>query len=421
MDFLGLVFIISIGLIGCTSIQSLPQVTSTAGTTSTSISPDSIQFPKIDRHPVAGGWGISALQSIPSYNPDSDQGWQVDLRHKDISQLDLSQSLADLLYADFDTATSWPAVDKMPSGYDPAAIIETGKNPGLGVRQLHAEGITGSGIGIAIIDQTLLVDHQEYVDRLRLYEEASDIQGGWLRPQMHGAAVSSIAVGKTVGVAPDADLYFIATTMCNTGTYELIDFACLAKSVRRVVEINQLLPVERKIRVLSMSIGWSSQSKGYAEIMAAVSEAKAAGIFVISTSLDLTDGFKFHGLGRSPLADPDNFQIYEPGLWWASQFYNDQRFSDRLLIPMDSRTTAGMDAVDEYAFYRQGGWSWVCPYLAGMYALAVQVYPNITPEMFWSLALETGQTIRLDHEGEKISFGPILDPAALITALSSKE
>ena len=29
--------------------------------------------------------------------------------------------------------------------------------------------------------------------------------------QMHGPAVSSIAVGKTVGVAPEADLYYIGS------------------------------------------------------------------------------------------------------------------------------------------------------------------------------------------------------------------
>jgi subtilisin family serine protease len=99
--------------------------------------------------------------------------------------------------------------------------MELGKNPGLDIRQLHEQGITGRGVGIAIIDQTLLVDHQEYVNQLRLYEEGSDIQGGWLQTQMHGPAVASIAVGKTTGVAPEADLFYIATSMCNTtGTFE---------------------------------------------------------------------------------------------------------------------------------------------------------------------------------------------------------
>ena len=142
-------------------------------------------------------------------------------------------------------------------------------------------------------------------------------------------------------------------------------------------------------------------------------KAKDAGIFVISSSLDATYGFKFQGLGRSPLADPNYFYSYDPGVWWATQFYAGQRFTDRLLIPMDSRTTAGPGGLNEFVFYRQGGWSWSIPYLAGMYALAAQLKPTITPGEFWALTMKTGQTIPLKHESEMIPFGPILDPVAL--------
>jgi hypothetical protein len=84
---------------------------------------------------------------------------------------------------------------------------------------------------------------------------------------------------------------------------------------------------------------------------------------------------------------------------------------------MDSRTTASPTGVAEYAFYREGGWSWSIPYIAGVYALAAQVKPDITPEVFWSTALETGQTIEITHESKSFSFGVILDPVALIGAL----
>ena len=57
------------------------------------------------------------------------------------------------------------------SGFNPDSIMEIGKNPGLNVRKLHKAGITGKGVGIAIIDQNLLVDHCEYKDQLRMYEE----------------------------------------------------------------------------------------------------------------------------------------------------------------------------------------------------------------------------------------------------------
>jgi hypothetical protein len=91
-----------------------------------------------------------------------------------------------------------------------------------------------------------------------------------------------------------------------------------------------------------------------------------------------------------------------------------------LLVPMDSRTTASPTGTEDYVFYRQGGWSWSIPYLAGMYALAVQVKPEITPEAFWETALETGRTIHIGHNGKDYEFGVILDPQALIEAIRDK-
>jgi len=387
-------------------------------TVAPALSPLPTYFPKIDAHPQSTNFGRGMLSTMPTYDPNSDQYWQVDLRSYNLSGLDLSNSLNDLMYADFDTATEWPAAGKMPASFDWQRILDLGKDPGLGIRALHQQGITGKGIGIAIIDQPLLVNHQEYAGQLRLYEETDDARNQ--SSSMHGPAVASIAVGKTVGVAPAADLYFIANYMCFTGSMDSVDFSCLAKSVYRIIEINKLLPADRKIRVLSMSIGWDSSQKGYAEIVAAVQAARDAGIFVVSSSLEQTYGFKFQALGREPLADPNQFDSYEPGLFWAKDFYAGDRFTDRLLVPMDSRTTAGPGGNDQYVFYREGGWSWSIPYLAGMYALAAQVKPDITPDEFWTQAMKTGQTIRLKYNGETIPFGPILDPPALIAALQAK-
>ena len=55
-----------------------------------------------------------------------------------------------------------------------------------------------------------------------------------------------------------------------------------------------------------------------------------------------------------------------------------------------------------------------------MYALAVQVKPDITPEEFWDTALKTGKTIQLQHDDKEYEFGVILDPQALINAIKGK-
>ncbi|HEY3474798.1 MAG TPA: hypothetical protein VGK56_09330 [Anaerolineales bacterium] len=65
-----------------------------------------------------------------------------------------------------------------------------------------------------------------------------------------------------------------------------------------------------------------------------------------------------------------------------------------------TRTTASPTGTKDYVFYRQGGWSWSIPYLAGMYALETQVQPEITPEQFWDTALDTGKPIHIGHNGK---------------------
>jgi hypothetical protein len=247
---------------------------------------------------------------------------------------------------------------------------------------------------------------------------------------MHGAAVSSIAVGKTVGVAPEADLYFIAETH---GTQSALrrfkwDFKWLAQSIDRLLEINRTLPADRKIRVISISVGWDPRQQGYDEANRAVESAKKENVFVISTSLENTHKLSFQGLGRDPLKDPDNVQSYEPGSWWREQFfkgaggwgYDHWRGSTpRLMVPMDSRCVASPCGTDQYVFYADGGWSWCVPYLSGMYALACQVKPMVTPEEFWSIGLKTGQTITITRDGKSYEFGRIMDPVALVDALDA--
>jgi len=376
-----------------------------------------VEFPKIDRRPAADHWNQGKLAAVPHYSPGSQNSFQVDLRSCDLSGLDLKHSLRDLLHADFDDRTVWPEASRMPAGFDRKQIMDLGRNPGLGIRALHQQGITGRGVGIAICDQPLLVDHQEYRDRIRLYEEINIDKG--MPAQMHGPAVASIAVGKTVGVAPEADLYYIAQfngDFKDDGSFTW-NFEYLARGVERILAFNEQLPPDKKIRVISISVGWEPSQKGYQQITEAANKAKAAGMLVICSSVEEVHGFAFHGLGRPLLANPDDASLSTPGLFWAQEFYDGAEPPNRLLVPMDARTTASPTGTTEYVFYAEGGWSWSIPYIAGVYALAAQVEPKITPERFWALALKTGRTIQVSHEGKSFDLGRILAPAQLIEAI----
>jgi hypothetical protein len=374
-----------------------------------------VTFPKIDRRPAPCDFCRGALESVPKYDPKNLDSFQVDLRSYDLSELDLRDSDVALAHANFDDRTVWPIPEFLPPDFDWQQVMEISKNPGLGIRSLHAKGITGRGVGIAIIDNPLLTDHQEYAERLRLYEE--DNVPSEAEAHMHGPAVASIAVGKTVGVAPEADLYYIGRWPWDregskngeptiTSKYE-------AEAIWRILQINEQLPADRKIRVISISFGWQFGQRGFAEVTKAAQEAKAEGLLVISSSVEMTHGFKFHGLGRDLLSSANDFASFRPARWGQEMYAN----HDHLLVPMDMRATASPTGKNEYAFYSDGGWSWAIPYIAGTYALAAQVDPKITPERFWALAMKTGRTVRVLHESKSFDLGPILDPAQLIEAL----
>ncbi|MCP4146723.1 MAG: hypothetical protein GY757_03140, partial [bacterium] len=106
--------------------------------------------------PEAPGSHTSLEQN---YHPDRDIQPYTNLCssgvfNKKLYQRDLRKYGDTLKYCSFDTATPWPPKNKMPAGFSPEDIIETGKSHGLGIKSLHSQGITGKGIKVAIIDYT---------------------------------------------------------------------------------------------------------------------------------------------------------------------------------------------------------------------------------------------------------------------------
>jgi hypothetical protein len=335
---------------------------------------------------------------------------QIDLRGFDLSSLDVRKREKDLRYATFDTLTVWPTV--LPADFHPRRIMELGKDPGLGVRGLHARGITGKGVGLAIIDQGLLVDHVEYRERLKLYEE---IHSGDMSAAMHGPAVASIAVGKSVGVAPGADLYYIAEThgRLDGGTF-LWDLASLAQSIDRIVEINAGLPKGSRIRVISISLGIATIANNRDMVMEAIRRAGEAGIYTVYVESD-----SFFGLGRAPSSDPDSFASCVPAIHLEELFFSSGSSPSKIGIPMDARCTASPTGANDYVFYADGGSSWTVPYVAGLFALACEVRPDVTPEVFWSAAERTGEVVDIVPEGRNYRLGKIVSPVRLMEYLSN--
>ncbi len=344
-----------------------------------------------------------------------EESQELDVRSYDLSNKDLSKYNGEQI--SFDDGTIFPTNrSKLPTDFNREVIRETHKNPGLNVRQLHTKGVDGRGMSMAIID-SILSSHVEYNDNLVYYEKflcnqqySCDYgyEGG-----MHGSAVASIAVGKTVGVAPKAKLYYFAAditdrqftddeTKKRTSKY-------FAQALDKIVEINKTLPDDQKIVVVSVSAApsWSRDPELW---NASLQKAKQAGIFVTTTSIQKEYGLWDNGTYRGVSLDPDNFDSYSQTNWQKGNDPTEEVQKNTLCFPMDHRTTAAPNGNDYYVHYANGGWSWMKPFEAGIYLLAKQVKPSITPKEFFKVGLQTGYY-------SKKAQCMIVDPMKLIQTL----
>jgi len=304
----------------------------------------------------------------------------------DLSRLDLSQQGEIVRATTFDSLTVWPPSDRLPSNFDPVKRLEWGKNPGLGIRSLHREGITGKGVGIAIVDQPLLRDHVEYADRMKSYHEI-EVEG--VGVMGHGSPVCGIAVGKTCGVAPEASLHYYASA-----PWRWRDNRPYVKTVEQIVERNQDLSPSEKVRVISISSGLFSKMDYFDQWKSAVKKAHKNGILVVTCSHHFLRCVTLERLAGTDPDDPNNYSF-------ASGVH-------ALYVPAGNWSIASSRGKEVYTFDTRGANSWTAPYLAGLAALAFQVRPEISPDRIITLFQETATQTKQ---------GRVINPRGFIEAV----
>jgi len=286
----------------------------------------------------------------------------------------------------------WSSQDKQTA----QEILNLGMNPGLGIRELHAEGITGKGVTVAIIDQNMVLDHPEFEGKIVKYYDvgtntASDAGS------LHGPAVTSLLVGKNIGTAPDAKVYYAAAPSW------LEDAQYYADALDWIIEENEKLPKEDKIRVVSVSTMpsgiWALLHKNNEAWDAAYKRATDAGILVLDCTYEqgitLACTYDLH--------DPDNPTKCVPN--WGLGPINPPH--KRINIPT-SRTTAteGEGYGFSYQFTGIGGLSWTVPYLAGVLAMGWQVNPDLTSAQLLDLLYASAYEINYKTEGTVMIINP---------------
>lgn len=289
------------------------------------------------------------------------------LYSKDLSSMNLKNYRDFLKTVSFDKYTKWPSADKLPDNFNPEQIMEWGKNPGLGINDLHKQGYTGKGVNIAYVDQTLQPGHIEYSGtNVKYFIEDPTLNKN---PSMHGSTVLSILAGRTRGIAPDANVYFVGD---NNYTADELH---IAQGIRKIIEINKTLPNDKKIKILGLSNSHFVDRANKGEYDKAINEAESAGIMVFDVAT-LNGAQGMGGMYIEPLKDRDNPDNYvkDPGLYGGNPHQ-----SNLLCIPGTGTFADGVNK-DDYTYWSYSGQSWLVPYLVGVISLGLQVDPTLTKE-----------------------------------------
>ncbi|MBF0566935.1 MAG: hypothetical protein HQK89_17050 [Nitrospirae bacterium] len=292
-----------------------------------------------------------------------------DVRNEDISRtiLDLSK-IRTLMY---DETTTFAVSNRSMA----ESVLLDGMNPGLGIRQLHKQGITGKGVNVAIIDQNLAQDlaHPEYSGKIVRYADMGCNQAP-SRGSFHGPAVTSLLVGTRIGTAPEASVFYAAAPSWTK------DAKYQADALEWIIGQNRLLPANQKIRVVSISAAPSGAgspfNKNQATWDAAVSHARQEGILVLDCTTQ-------NGITLRSLYDYDHPEDVTKITVLGGA-------NNRLLVPVN-RTIAKEYENGKLSYIHdgKGGLSWTIPYVAGVLAMGWQVRPGLTADQMVGLLFES--------------------------------
>lgn len=331
--------------------------------------------------------------------------------HLDVSEYDLSK--LNVSHVRYGEDTKWPDDEsKMPKGFKPQEFLEYRKNPGLGIRQLHKQGIDGRGRNVAIIHDFRLCDHLEYHNQLKSYEELHIDENsgriGFL------SELTSALVGKTCGVAPKANVYYYAVD----GTDRKKVY--YAEAIKKVCELHKKLISEGKtgIDVILTRSGLFFEGyisdNGYIEALQAAIEATKLGIWCYSAPARFVEHPEWREEAvyckiGGDVDNPDDYVIKEDS--WrceAVKCEKDEFFRNSLNFPGGGKTVAQNVSMGDYVFDHCGG-GYTIAYAVGLYLLAKGVKPDLTAEEYWRLGIETGDFRK--------GIGTIINPRRLIDAL----
>lgn len=345
-----------------------------------------------------------------------------DVRSKDLSHCTIKdESVLRSLF--FNSDTIWPDSSKLPENVDPKNILEDAKYPGMGMKKLHEQGITGKDVHVAIIDQGMgkSLEHPEYKDAIvefkSFFPEEIINSENYFGTSFHGPAMSGLLAGKNTGTAPGVKLHYIEVPMGN-----MADAKYFADAMDYIIEKNKTLDEKNKTRIVSVS---SAPSATQGNTMPngelweqAYNRAKESGILVFDTKdnfqscyLDYTDK---DNISKCFLREDTIKGLKENESSFVTVKRKINSIYDLLCVPCGARTSAESKNPGEYSYYYQyPSESASIPTLCGIIAMGLQVNPNVSNDEIMKLLNDTAY---VNKQGFKI-----VNPEEFVSTLKNSK
>lgn len=283
----------------------------------------------------------------------------------------------------YDSLTNWS--NEMNNNYNFSKILENCKKGKLGLEEIHKE-LNGKGVGIAMIGDIPFTGHEEINNSLKLYENRFD-KGNI---SAESTALTSIVIGKKVGVSPASDLYYIAEDSTNKENY----YSNVANDIEEILKKNN---GSIKMIILNLQLYEDLlNTEGYKNLEKAIDKAKKENIEIFSTYFNKLI-LDYLPLSRIDVNELNNFENYIPTNDLHNNF--DENF---IFVPTNQITVASPFGKSEYTYMCETGVEGINAYLAGLYALACQKNPSITFERFTEVARTTA--FEKDYKGKTIKI-----------------
>lgn len=336
--------------------------------------------------------------STPYQYPDNIYYVKTIWPHYDVSYANLTYCDSTLTEAIIPTLTyNYRTV--WPQKYTAIAndILEKAKDPGLGVRSLHAKGITGEGVTVAMIGNGLPIKNPELEKitcKSRKFGTSTLEFIDYIETQMF-----NFLADPSIGVAPKLKFFFASV--------EQWDAKSFAAALRWLINENSQLSDNNKIRAVLLTYFPSSSDlfsfSNRSTLDSAMLETKKAGITILYYSPDeRKTGVCYYSYQNPDSLEDCDLEYITPNEYSALSDTN------KIYIPVSRRSLKFYDSTFSYAGY--GKLEWTIPYLTGVLALGWQVRPDLTGDKLISLVFSSAYR-KKDRK--------IINPVAFIDSVSS--